>query len=254
MRHDGGRVGRRLRKLVALILPATVVYSTDTAFAADAHVHGEADLEIVVDGADALVTLRGPAQVFFGFEHAPYTQAQANTVKDAIAALNRPSEFLFALAENCSVSVMRIDAPFTVETLASSAPANAEQQEAGEMHDEHAHPGEEAHHHSGHEAHDEHEHDGEEQHPHSEEAAHEKHEHYEEDDDHAEHEHGDSAHSELQADYVVSCPARGMMRFELIVFDRFPELEAVEAAWLDATGGGSAALTPSTRSVTLKLD
>ncbi|MEM0953413.1 MAG: DUF2796 domain-containing protein [Pseudomonadota bacterium] len=229
---------RTIAAAISLSLGTLLIPSM--AWAADAHVHGEAELEIVVEASDLLISLRGPAQVFFGFEHAPETEEQAKTVRSALAALNDPSNSVFTTSTACTVSVVEIDAPFTGEVLASSAHDH-------EHHDSDDHHGDEDdhdHHHDDHDA------GMESQDEHAE--SHDEDEHHADHDDHEEHsEHDDEhgGHSDLEAEYALSCPAGAPDRIELIAFDAFPEMEEVEAAWLNVTGGGSAELTPSKRVV-----
>ncbi|MAH63645.1 MAG: hypothetical protein CMN54_09415, partial [SAR324 cluster bacterium] len=53
----------------------------------DAHVHGEAELNIVFEGQKLLVELESPSFNLVGFEHEPKTLEQKNLVKKTIELL-----------------------------------------------------------------------------------------------------------------------------------------------------------------------
>ena len=53
----------------------------------EAHVHGEAHLQMVMESSSLELELRAPAKDVVGFEHAPQTEAERQQVTDAIARL-----------------------------------------------------------------------------------------------------------------------------------------------------------------------
>ena len=55
--------------------------------AEEAHVHGEAVLEMVIDEAGALITFEAPAIDIVGFEYLPTTDAEQNAIDDRLALL-----------------------------------------------------------------------------------------------------------------------------------------------------------------------
>ena len=65
------------------LLPATA-----NAQSLDAHVHGEANMAIVIDGKDVSVSLMSPMYNITGFEHAPETDDQRDTLQTAISLLD----------------------------------------------------------------------------------------------------------------------------------------------------------------------
>ena len=61
-----------------------------------AHVHGQARLEVVLDGPVLAIALESPLDGIVGFEHSPRTAAQKQAAAQALAALKDPAR-LFAL-------------------------------------------------------------------------------------------------------------------------------------------------------------
>lgn len=61
---------------------------------ADSHVHGQAQLLIVLTGADLSVELQSPAINLFGFEHEAKTDAEKKTVADARKAAADPAKLV----------------------------------------------------------------------------------------------------------------------------------------------------------------
>ena len=53
--------------------------------AQDAHVHGEAILQLVIDDSGAFATFKSPAADIVGFERQPETDAEKQAVADALA-------------------------------------------------------------------------------------------------------------------------------------------------------------------------
>ncbi|MCB1995131.1 MAG: DUF2796 domain-containing protein [Rhodoferax sp.] len=77
-----------------------------------AHVHGQAQLEVVLDGAELQITLSAPLDSLVGFEHAPRTAAQRQTAEAALRSLADPAQ-LFSLppAAGCTLQDKSVDAP-----------------------------------------------------------------------------------------------------------------------------------------------
>lgn len=82
------------------------------ALAAPAHVHGEAKLEIVVEGNTLAIHLDSPLANLLGFEHAPRTPAEQQAVK-AMAATLRQAGRLFVLdaAAGCAAADVQLASP-----------------------------------------------------------------------------------------------------------------------------------------------
>jgi hypothetical protein len=68
-----------------------------------AHVHGAAEIDVVVDGKKVLITLESPADNLLGFEHAPKSDYEKNKLKDVTAQLQFAAN-VFALNAECKSS------------------------------------------------------------------------------------------------------------------------------------------------------
>ncbi len=71
------------------------------AFAAphSAHVHGAAEMDIVVEGKKIVITFESPADNLLGFERAPKSDYEKNKVKDVAAQLQFASNMFAPNAE-----------------------------------------------------------------------------------------------------------------------------------------------------------
>lgn len=181
-------------------LAGAYLFATSTQ-AADAHVHGEAVLEASVSATELLVSLRGPAQVFYGFEHPPSTAQEAAAIQRAVALLRAPEEGILAVDAGCSVDRVTLVAPFARQAQEWVGDAD------GVAHDQA--------HHDGHKSLEDHERDA----------------------DHAHHDEA-GGHVDIEADYVFRCAAMPS-RLTVVAFAGFPALEQVEAAWISETAAGS---------------
>ena len=66
------------------------------------HIHGEADLAIVVEGDLVTIHLTSAMYNITGFEHAPETATQREVLSSAVATLNSPDRlFGFSAPANC---------------------------------------------------------------------------------------------------------------------------------------------------------
>jgi Protein of unknown function (DUF2796) len=93
------------RPLLSLTLTALLA----TPFAAlaqtqHAHVHGQIKLDVVIDGPTVVIEMESPLDNFVGFERAPRTDAEQQTVDSAIAQL-RAADQLFKIdpTANCKL-------------------------------------------------------------------------------------------------------------------------------------------------------
>lgn len=88
-----------------------------------AHVHGQAELELVLEGDELQLTLASPLDSVVGFEHRPRTAAQRQAADKALAALADPAR-LFGLpaAAGCTPMGHTVNAP----VLTDPAPASAQ--------------------------------------------------------------------------------------------------------------------------------
>lgn len=196
------------RALLARTLLAGCCMGPAWALGAGAHVHGTAMLEVSVSATGLLVALRGPAQVFYGFEHRPASREEAAVVRAAVALLSAPDGLLVVDAD-CVVNEVMLEAPFAdvAQARSRNAAETARDDNSG---------------HQGHESYESHE----------EHAGGAGREHRDE--------HG--GHADLAVQYSYLCtdmPSRLTIR----AFASFPALEDVEAVWISDTAAGSERLT-----------
>nr|WP_086937615.1 DUF2796 domain-containing protein [Thaumasiovibrio occultus] len=233
------------RSLIALALLPVIA---TTAFAEEyrehaAHVHGEVELNLVVDADQLLIEVTAPGADVVGFEHAPQNNAQTAAIEKAIATLTAGDQ-LFQFDTRCILA----DAHVT-ETL------------TGDSHDDHAHHDD----HYSHDHDDHAHHDGHDSHDHDDHAHHDKHDSHDHDDhahhdDHDSHDHDDHAHhddhdghdhedehgghGEFSAEYTFDCDdIADLSEMQLGWFDAFPSTEKVKVQAITDTAQKAGSLT-----------
>jgi hypothetical protein len=107
----------------------------------DAHVHGEARLDLVAEGTEVQIALTSPAANLVGFEHAPASSAEGERLSEALATLKQ-GERLFRLtpAAECRLEEAVVETP-----LAGDKEHEHEHDHEHEHEHEHEHAHAEAH-------------------------------------------------------------------------------------------------------------
>ena len=218
----------------------TAGLAVTVAKAEDAHVHGEAILQLVIDDSGALATFKSPAADIVGFERHPETDAEKQAVADALAQL---SDFtaLFTLPEAAGCTIDHAHADFEVEAAGDDHEDHDHHEEGEEHHDE------DEHHEEGEEHHDEDEHHEEGEEHHDDHEGHDEHEHHDEDEMQAE-----AGHAEFHAEFEMTCAdTSSLTSLQTSVFDLFPSLEALEVEAVTPAGQSGAELTPQSAEMSL---
>lgn len=141
---------RLLLALPFALLPLAVAQAADTVHDHDhahgeehgsleAHEHGVARLNAVLDGKNLELQLQSPAMNLVGFEHAAQSDADKAKVSAARAVLEQPLA-LFALADaaGCIVTRQALESPLFGGTAHDEAEHDEQQaQGEGEEHEEH---------------------------------------------------------------------------------------------------------------------
>lgn len=93
----------------ATLLVSTVMAETHSH---DAHVHGEATLNLVIDGNQLLLELSSPAANLLGFEHVPQNQAQKQQLKKTRSLLSDVDSLVALTNASCQLISADIDLPY----------------------------------------------------------------------------------------------------------------------------------------------
>jgi hypothetical protein len=112
--HFGGSLMKHAgRLLLCLVLPASA-----PVLAAHAHVHGQARLDVAVDGRQLSLHLDSPLESLLGFEHPPYNAAQVQAAREMVARL-RDAQNLFVAtpAAGCLLEGREIESAALAPTL-----------------------------------------------------------------------------------------------------------------------------------------
>jgi hypothetical protein len=215
--------------------------------AADKHVHGEADLFIVLEnGPKVLVEFESPAANIVGFEYTPKTQDEKNSVLEATSKLQKYSTLIDFPQGGCHLVSSSVTQPFNdASTTKKDDHDHHEEHAHHDDHKEHGHHNEHDEHehhkeHGHHKEHNEHEHHEE----HNDHAHHEEHDEHEHHDNHKDHDHSES-HAEFHAEYQLSCKHPEKIQHATIrAFSQFAGIEKLSVQWITSDTQGAVTTTP----------
>ena len=86
----------------------------------EAHVHGEAELSLIIDETSIAFELKSPALNVLGFEHEPKTEAEEELVHAANEKLSKYENIIFIPDLKCKVSEFDLDSPYEDEHAGES--------------------------------------------------------------------------------------------------------------------------------------
>lgn len=98
--------------LIFLVGETTEVFSSGAHPAHGVHVHGEAVLNIVLDGHTLYIELNSAAINLIGFEHAPNNDAQKAALATAQQTLASADRLFHFTATTCLLKNVEIEAPY----------------------------------------------------------------------------------------------------------------------------------------------
>ena len=215
----------------------------------DAHEHGAATLDAVIDGSTLFLEFESPWANLVGFEHEPSTDEQRAAVDEALGQLERAGELFALRGGDCTVA----------QASVSSTMGEAEHRDEDEHHDEDEHRDDEDEHHDDEDGHHDEEHDDEDGHEGEEshdgdaehrdgDEAHAEDDHGHEDDDHA-----GGTHSELAASYAFECAdIAALSAIEVTMLELFPDIEDLDVQLAGPGGQGAAELGGNARTIDLE--
>ncbi|MGF1877238.1 DUF2796 domain-containing protein [Photobacterium frigidiphilum] len=208
-------------------LVSTVAFADDSFRQHDAHIHGVVELNIAQDGNDLLLEITAPGSDIVGFEHAPQTQEQTQSIQQAMLTLKKTSSLFEINSDaNCELT----------DSYVNQSLSKQNDDHDHSNHDDHDHSSHDDHDHSNHDDHDhsnhdDHDHSNHDDHDHSN---HDDHDHSSHDDhdhsDHDDHDHSNHAnkHGEFTAKYSFSCKNIAQLNeIKLNWFNHFPSTEKI---------------------------
>lgn len=121
--------------LTALMISTSQLYAEESDHEQhEAHVHGEAQVLIALEGNTIEIELSSPAMNIVGFEHQPRTQSQFQAIESAMQVLKNP-ERLFSMPEPAKCSSVSTH----VESSLSEKDEHNHQHESENEHTEEEH-------------------------------------------------------------------------------------------------------------------
>lgn len=81
----------------------------------EAHVHGKAELSLLIDGDTVAIELKSPALNMLGFEHEPKTNEEKEIVEQANKKLSDYNNIISIADLNCQVIESEIESPYESE-------------------------------------------------------------------------------------------------------------------------------------------
>jgi hypothetical protein len=139
------RASKTLRPVCLIMLSGLAAAPAD---AGEKHVHGDAALEVAVDGNRLQLGFRSPLDNLIGFEHAPRTDKQNDAVRRMAAELNKPAQQFVPTAEaRCTPEPVRLASEVIDPSLLGGAarPADAGKFKADTARDKHGQKGDKGH-------------------------------------------------------------------------------------------------------------
>lgn len=131
-----------MKSLLVLVASIPLIASAHEVRQQGPHVHGQADVQIGVEGSAVEVRLQAPGMGILTFERPPTSDPQAAELKRAISVLDSGKWVEFPQAAGCSLT------SHMVQAEGFSPGAGADHHHAGHEHAEHAEH-DHAHHHAG---------------------------------------------------------------------------------------------------------
>lgn len=116
-------------------LPAMVLPGLATAQSVDAHTHGEAELQLALEGTRLQIRFQSPASDVFGFEHNAMNARQREIVSSRMAMMEQADWLIGELAESCKLEQVELNSSIAA-IMASETNAHNHSDHA---HDEHDH-------------------------------------------------------------------------------------------------------------------
>lgn len=220
---------RRPRPLAALALAATLLLAAGPTAAHGhshnhqhghshghgAHVHGLAELDLILEGKDLIIEMTSPAANKVGFEHPPRNREQREAVANALATL-RDGQRMFGLPAAAACRLIEVKAASDIDS--------------------------------------DHDHGHQHQHDHSPKASH-NHDHKHDHQDQQKHGHGhghnhDQDHDHHHADFTAlwhfQCEQpQQLERIEVRIFEAFPATQRIQVQAITEKGQLGAELTPA---------
>ncbi|MGA1712188.1 MAG: DUF2796 domain-containing protein [bacterium] len=177
------------------------VFKTLAQGSLEAHVHGEASLNLVLDGQSLFIEFESPAYNLVGFEHEPKDQIQQKEVQDSLSLLSRPRK-VFGFSAQAGCLVESVSVTTTMAGVGKNTVGYEEEHHEEEHHEE--------------------EHHEEEHHDHSDGDSTNK-----------------ESHSEFKANYLMICSEPEKLRtIEFKLFKEFLGLKSVQVQWINGEGQG----------------
>ena len=167
----------------------------------EAHVHGEASLNLVLDEHSLFVEFESPAYNLVGFEHEPKNQTQFKQVRDTLSLLSAPTK-VFGISSQAGCLIQSVSVTTSMAGVGKHPVGYEDEHHEDEHHE------------------DEHHED----------------EHHEQSDGVPTNE---ESHSEVKANYSMECDEPQTLRtVEFKLFNEFSGLKSVQVQWINGEEQG----------------
>ena len=98
-----------LKYLIALTFSPLIIVKSIHAHVHSAHVHGQAELSIVMENNSVLLSFNAPAESLVGFEHRAQSKAEHEKVKQLQQKLHKPDNLFAIKGGECQLAEKHID-------------------------------------------------------------------------------------------------------------------------------------------------
>lgn len=110
------------------------VFKTLAQGSLEAHVHGKASINLVLDDQSLFIEFESPAYNLVGFEHEPKDQIQQKEVQDTLSLLSRPRK-VFGFSAQAGCLVESVSVTTTMAGVGKNTVGYEEEHHEGEHHD-----------------------------------------------------------------------------------------------------------------------
>lgn len=96
-----------------VLIGVSEAYSTEMHPSHEVHVHGQAVLNIVLDGSTLFIEFESPVINLIGFEHAPVNEEQKSKLQNAKQTLAATEQLFYFSTATCRSENVEIEVPYT---------------------------------------------------------------------------------------------------------------------------------------------
>ena len=129
-----------MKTVFILGISTCIILSAIPAMAHKAHVHGNAEMNLMVEDQNVGIELISPFANFISFEHTPETDAEMKEIRNLVMALHQADKlFVFPERAECRLERVSLESEIIDDSILSLDENTQSNRERKEEHDEESH-------------------------------------------------------------------------------------------------------------------